>query len=61
MSTRQRSRSAPSGDVRLTVNIRSALHTKLKMAAIMAKTTCGELIEKFVEDKLDEMLRKGIE
>ena len=38
---------APEGDKRLTVNVSKELHLKLKMAAVMANTTIGELIEKF--------------
>jgi hypothetical protein len=50
---------APHGDKRLTVNIGVEFHTKLKMAAVMAQTTVGELIEKFAKGPLDEMLRQG--
>lgn len=56
----KRSFHAPEGDRRLTVNVSKELHQKLKMAAVMAHTTVGELIEKFAKDKLDEMLRQGI-
>ncbi len=51
---------APEGDKRLTVNVSKELHLKLKMAAVMANTTIGELIEKFAKSKLDEMLREGV-
>lgn len=51
---------APEGDKRLTVNVSKELHLKLKMAAVMANTTIGELIEKFAKSKLDDMLREGV-
>ena len=56
----KRSFNAPEGDKRLTVNVSKELHLKLKMAAVMAQTTVGELIEKFAKTQLDEMLRKGM-
>ena len=56
----KRSFNAPEGDKRLTVNVSKELHQKLKIAAVMAHTTVGELIEKFAKDQLDDMLRKGI-
>ena len=56
----KRSFNAPEGDKRLTVNVTKELHLKLKMAAVMAQTTVGELIEKFAKTQLDDMLRKGI-
>lgn len=56
----KRSFNAPEGDKRLTVNVSKELHLKLKMAAVMAQTTVGELIEKFAKTQLDEMLRKGV-
>jgi len=42
----------PSGDVRMTANIRSDLHIKLKIAAAERRTTIGELIEELVEHNL---------
>jgi uncharacterized protein YajQ (UPF0234 family) len=39
----------PSGDVRLTANIREDLHLKLKIAAARRRTTIGEIIEELVE------------
>ncbi len=39
----------PTGDVRLTANIRQDLHLKLKIAAAHQRTTIGELIEKLIE------------
>ena len=50
----------PAGDVRLTCNISKSLHRNLKMAAVITNTTMGELIEKFIRDQLDDLLRKGI-
>lgn len=40
----------PTGDVRLTANIRSDLHLKLKIRAAQERTTVGELIERWVEN-----------
>lgn len=45
----QRSGLLPDGDVRLTANIRSDLHMKLKMRAVQERTTVGELIEAWIE------------
>ncbi|HUW38223.1 MAG TPA: hypothetical protein VMV91_12935 [Rhodocyclaceae bacterium] len=42
----------PTGDVRMTANIRSDLHIKLKIAAAKRRTTIGELIEELVEKNL---------
>ena len=39
----------PTGDVRLTVNIREDLHQRLKIRAVEQRTTVGELIEEWVE------------
>jgi hypothetical protein len=39
----------PEGDQRLTANIRSDLHLKLKIRAATERTTVGELIEQWVE------------
>lgn len=39
----------PSGDVRLTANIRGDLHLKLKIRAAQERTTVGELIEQWVQ------------
>lgn len=39
----------PTGDVRLTANIREDLHLKLKIAAAHRRTTIGELIEELVD------------
>ena len=40
---------APSGDVRLTINLREALHMKLELRAVKDKTTAGELIKDLFE------------
>jgi len=45
----QKSGLLPSGDVRLTANIREDLHLKLKIKAAQERTTIGELIERWVE------------
>lgn len=50
----------PAGDVRLTLNVRKELHRNLKMAALVAETTMGELIEQLIAEKLREILRAGI-
>lgn len=39
----------PTGDMRLTANIREDLHLKLKIRAAQERTTVGELIEQWVE------------
>ena len=38
----------PSGDVRLTANIREDLHRRLKVEAVMQRTTIGELLEDLI-------------
>ena len=40
------------GDVRLTANFRGDLHIKLKMKAVMERTTIGELIEELIAKHL---------
>jgi hypothetical protein len=45
----QKSGLLPTGDVRLTANIREELHLKLKIKAAQERTTIGELIEQWVE------------
>lgn len=50
---------APEGDKRLTINVSKEIHLKLKMAAVLAQTTVGELVEKLAKTQLDEMLRKA--
>jgi hypothetical protein len=47
--TGQKSGLVPTGDVRLTVNIRDDLHQRLKIRAVQERTTVGELIEQWVE------------
>lgn len=42
----------PSGDVRLTANIRGDLHLKLKIAAANRRTTIGELIEDLIHQHI---------
>ena len=51
---------APTGDVRLTLNVREHLHRDLKMASVLTRTTMGELIEQLIAEKLKEILRAGI-
>ena len=43
------SRFPPSGDIRLTVNIRGDLHMRLKMEAVKRRTTVGEILEELVQ------------
>ena len=45
----QKSGLVPTGDVRLTVNIRDGLHQRLKIRAVQERTTVGELIEQWIE------------
>jgi hypothetical protein len=45
----QKSGLVPTGDVRLTANIRGDLHIKLKVRAAQERTTVGELIEQWIE------------
>ncbi len=45
----------PTGDVRLTANIRQDLHLKLKIEAANRRTTIGELLEKLIERHLGEL------
>lgn len=48
-TTSHRSGLVPTGDVRLTANIREDLHLKLKIEAAKQRTTVGELIERMIE------------
>ena len=50
----------PSGDVRLTLNVREELHQKLKVASAMTRTTMGQLVEQLIKEKLNDILRAGI-
>jgi hypothetical protein len=43
---------APEGDTRLTINIKTNLHKRLKIAAIEKGVTAGELIEELLEKNL---------
>jgi hypothetical protein len=47
--TGQKAGLVPTGDVRLTANIRGDLHLKLKIRAAQERTTAGELIEQWIE------------
>jgi hypothetical protein len=51
----QKSRFAPAGDFRLTVNMRDDLHQRLKIEAVKRRTTVGELLETLVE-RMDDVL-----
>jgi hypothetical protein len=46
------SRFPPSGDIRLTVNIREDLHMRLKMEAVKRRTTVGEILEGLVQQHI---------
>ena len=46
------SRFPPSGDFRLTVNIRGDLHMRLKMEAVKRRTTVGEILEGLVQQHI---------
>lgn len=46
------SRFPPSGDVRLTVNLRGDLHMRLKMEAVKRRTTVGEILEELVQQHI---------
>jgi len=43
----------PAGDVRLSANIDQNLHLKLKIAAAKERITIGEIIERWIQEKLD--------
>jgi hypothetical protein len=43
------SRFPPQGDVRVTINMRSDAHLKLKIAAAKARTTVSDLVEELVD------------
>ena len=45
----------PKGDVRLTANIRSDLHTRLKIEAAMRRTTIGELVEELIDSHIPKL------
>lgn len=46
------SRFPPSGDIRLTVNLREDLHMRLKMEAVKRRTTVGEILEDLVQEHI---------
>jgi hypothetical protein len=50
----------PDGHIRLNVNVPVALHQKLKVAAVMTRTTMGDLIQQLIREELDKILRGGI-
>jgi len=43
----------PAGDVRLSANIDQDLHLKLKIAAARERITIGEMIERWIQEKLN--------
>lgn len=55
-----KSGSVPTGDVRLTLNVRNEIHQKLKVASAMTRTTMGQLVEQLIAEKLTEILKAGI-
>ncbi len=42
----------PTGDVRLTANIRQDLHRRLKIAAVNQNSTIGEILEELINTHL---------
>lgn len=50
--TGQRSGLVPEGDTRLTANIKTNLHRKLKHASVDRGRTIGELLEELIEKHL---------
>ncbi len=51
----------PDGYIRLNVNVPIALHQKLKVAAVMTRSTMGDLIQQLIRDELDKILRSGVQ
>ena len=47
----------PEGYARLTANVPIELHTKLKIAAALKRTTVGELISNYIKHELEVLLR----
>ena len=47
----------PEGCTRLTINIPTDLHTKVKMAAALNKTTVGDLVSNFIKHELEVILK----
>jgi len=45
----------PSGDVRLTANIKSELHTRLKIEAAKRRTTIGDLVEELIDQHVPKI------
>jgi len=54
-----RSFNAPEGCTRLTINLPTELHQKVKMAAVLSKKTVGEIISEFIKDELELLIKKG--
>ena len=50
----------PKGSIRLNVNVPVPLHQKLKVAAVMTRSTMGDLIQQLIRDELDKILRDGL-
>lgn len=50
----------PPGQVRLNANVPIELHQKLKMASVMTRKPMGDLLKSLIQQKLDAMLREGI-
>jgi hypothetical protein len=40
---------APEGHTRLTINLPTELHEKIKTQAVFAKTTVGEMVSEFIK------------
>jgi predicted transcriptional regulator len=45
---------APEGHKRLTINLRDDLHKKLKLVAVETECTATDLIQRFIEEMLNQ-------
>lgn len=50
---------APEGYTRLTINLPTELHQKVKIASVLSKKTIGEIISEFIKDELELLIKKG--
>lgn len=50
----------PEGHIRLNVNVPVELHQKLKVAAVMTRSTMGDLIQQLIREELDKIIRSGV-
>lgn len=49
---------APDGYTRLTINLPTELHEKIKLVALMQKTTVGQIVSDFIKNELTP-IKKG--